>query len=237
MHITWLGHGTFELRLASGETILIDPWMENDAPFGNPSYPKGYKVSRCDTILITHGHFDHIAGVAAVAAEFSPGAVVANYEIASYFEQKGVKNTIGMNKGGTVQAGSLRVTMTHAVHSSTIVDGDRILPAGEPCGFVLHLPDGRRAYFAGDTAVHADMQIVEKLYRPELCFLPIGDLYTMGPEQAALAVRMLRPKTVIGMHYGTFPPLTGTPAALAELIADLPDTKLIVLEPGVAVSW
>lgn len=237
MQITWLGHGSFQLRLDSGETILIDPWFDTSPPFGNPSYPKGFAVDRCDTLLITHGHFDHIAGVMEVSERLKPSTVIANWEIGNYFEGKGVKNVIAMNRGGTAVAGAIKVTMTAASHSSTIQDGDRVLPGGEPAGYVLHLQDGRRAYFAGDTAVMADMALIEKLYRPELCFLPIGDLYTMGPEQAALACRMLRPKKVIGMHYGTFPPLTGTPDALRDLITDLPDIEVVTLTPGEMYSW
>jgi L-ascorbate metabolism protein UlaG (beta-lactamase superfamily) len=237
MQITWLGHGSFQLQLDSGETILIDPWFDSSPPFGNPSYPKGFAVSRCDTLLITHGHFDHIAGVMEVAERLQPSAIIANWEIASYFESKGVKNVTGMNRGGTFTAGSVRVTMTSASHSSTIQDGDRVLPGGEPAGYVLHFPDGRRAYFAGDTDVMSDMALIEKLHHPELCFLPIGDLYTMGPDQAALACRMLRPKTVIGMHYGTFPPLTGTPEALRQRIADLPEIEVAELTPGEIYTW
>jgi L-ascorbate metabolism protein UlaG (beta-lactamase superfamily) len=142
-----------------------------------------------------------------------------------------------MNKGGTVQVGAIKATMTNAVHSSSIDDNGTVIPAGEPAGFVIYLPDGRRIYFAGDTAVHSDMALVEALYQPELVFLPIGDLYTMDPLQAALACRMLRPKFVVPMHYGTFPPLTGTPEALAALISDLPLTKVQALTPGVPWTY
>ncbi len=231
MNITWLGHGSFELRLDSGETIIIDPWID-----GNPSYPAGYVIERCDTILVTHGHFDHILGVPQLCEKFSP-TVVANYEIAAWFSSKGIQNTIGMNKGGSVQVGAIKATMTNAIHSSSIDDNGTVIPAGEPAGFVIHLPDGRRIYFAGDTAVHSDMALVEALYQPELVFLPIGDLYTMDPLQAALACRMLRPKFVVPMHYGTFPPLTGTPEALARLISDLPLTKVQALTPGVPWTY
>lgn len=224
MQIIWLGHGSFELRLDFGETIVIDPW------FGNPKYPSGYELSRCDTLLITHGHFDHMANAVDVAKKFSP-VIVANYEIVSWLESKGVKNGIGMNTGGTVQAGSLKVTMTNAVHSSTIVDDGKAVPAGEAGGFILHLSDGRRVYFAGDTAVHSDMALLKRLYQPELAFLPIGDLFTMDPAQAALATELTGVKTVVPMHYATFDALSGTPAQLQELVKPL-GVKVQALQPG-----
>jgi L-ascorbate metabolism protein UlaG (beta-lactamase superfamily) len=231
IEITWLGHGSFQLKLESGQTTLIDPWVD-----GNPKYPKDFKIKRADAILVTHGHFDHIASVADLANHFNP-AVVAIYEVASWLESKGVKNTIGMNKGGTVHAGGLAATMVHALHSSSILDGDRLIYAGEAAGYVLGFPDGRKAYFAGDTTVFGDMRLIAELYQPTLAFLPIGDLYTMSPKEAALACRMLRASKVIPMHWGTFPPLTGRPEQLASLISDLPQTEVCTLEPGVPVNW
>jgi L-ascorbate metabolism protein UlaG (beta-lactamase superfamily) len=231
LHITWLGHGSFQLALSSGETLLVDPW------FDNPKYPKGFSVDRVDGILVTHGHFDHIASVRELAAKFSP-TVVGIHEIATWLESKGVKNTIGMNKGGSCNVSKFRATMTHALHSSSIVDDDgKMIYAGEAAGYVITLPDGRKAYFAGDTAVFGDMKLIAELYQPELAFLPIGDLYTMSPKEAAMACRMIGPKKVIPMHYGTFPPLAGTPEELAGLIKDLPGTEIWTLEPGETVTW
>lgn len=223
MQITWLGHGTVELR-AGKQTIVIDPWLEN------PRFPAGYEFQKCDTILVTHGHFDHITGVQPLAARFN-SQVISNFEIASWLQSKGVKNATAMNKGGTVLAGSVKVTMTHAIHSSTIVDGGQIIPAGEAAGFVIEFEPGRRLYFAGDTAVHSDMNLIRELYKPELAFLPIGDLFTMGPEEAALATKMIAVKTVIPVHYATFPQLPGTPAALQKLVDPL-GVKVQELTPG-----
>jgi L-ascorbate metabolism protein UlaG (beta-lactamase superfamily) len=230
MRITWLGHGSFQFELPSGQVILMDPWIE-----GNPAYPKHHQIRRVDTICITHGHFDHIHDTPPLAARFAP-EVVAIYETCHWLESKGVKNTRGMNKGGTVQCGGVSITMTHAVHSCGILDDGKIIYGGEASGYVLRFEDGRALYFGGDTNVFSDMQLIEQLYHPELAFLPIGDLYTMSPREAAMACRLLRSSKVIPMHFGTFPPLTGTPAKLAELIADL-STAVWALEPGQTVEW
>ena len=230
MQITWLGHGTFQFQLPSGEVILVDPWTE-----GNPRYPAGHKFSRVDTILITHGHFDHIHDAVPLARKFSP-QVVAIYETCHWLESKGVKNTCPMNKGGSQKVGPFTVTMTHAIHSCGILDDGEIVYGGEAAGYVLRFADGRALYFSGDTNVFTDMQLIEQLYGPELAFLPIGDLFTMSPREAAAAVKMLKPKTVVPMHFGTFPPLTGRPDQLKELIAGT-GTEVWPLEAGKAVEW
>ncbi len=208
----------------------MDPWTD-----GNPKFPKGYEIDRVDTICITHGHFDHIHDAVPLAKKFSP-EVVAIYETCHWLESKGVKNTRPMNKGGSQKVGDVTVTMTHAVHSCGISDGDRILYGGEAAGYVVRLPDGRSLYFSGDTNVFTDMTLIQELYQPELAFLPIGDLFTMSPREAAVACRMLKTRKVIPMHFGTFPPLTGTPDQLAKLIAGTA-TEVWPLEPGKTVEW
>lgn len=230
MQITWLGHGTFQFQLPSGQVILMDPWIE-----GNPAYPKAHTIARVDTICISHGHFDHIHDTVPLAVRFSP-EVVGIYETCAWLESKGVKNTRAMNKGGSQKAGDVTFTMTHAVHSCGILDDGKIIYGGEAAGYVLHLPDGRAIYFAGDTNVFSDMQLIEQLYHPELAFLPIGDLYTMGPREAAVACRLLKARKVIPMHFGTFPPLTGRPEELSGLISGI-GTEVWALEPGKTVEW
>lgn len=229
--ITWLGHTTFSFRLDSGEVILIDPWTE-----GNPKFPAGYAFDRVDAILLTHGHFDHVGGVRKLAAQFSP-QIFANYEICTWLGSKGVANCNGMNKGGRVTLpGGLGATMTHALHSSGITDDDgQMVYGGEAGGYILHFPDGRNAYFAGDTDVFAEMQYLAELHAPVLAFLPIGDLFTMAPRGAAVACRLVGCREVIPMHFGTFPPLTGTPAELAELLGE--GCTVTELTPGEAHDW
>ena len=208
----------------------MDPWTE-----GNPAYPKGHEIRRVDTICITHGHFDHIHDAVPLAKRFRP-EVCAIFETCAWLESKGVQNTRPMNKGGSQKLGDVTVTMTHAVHSCGILDEGKIIYGGEASGYVLRLPDGRAAYFAGDTNVFTDMQLIEQLYAPEVAFLPIGDLFTMSPKEAAVACRLLKPKRVVPMHFGTFPPLTGRPEHLCELLKGS-DTEVWALEPGRTVEW
>jgi L-ascorbate metabolism protein UlaG (beta-lactamase superfamily) len=230
IEITWLGHATFALKFETGEVLVLDPWID-----GNPAYPAAYKIDRVDAIALSHGHFDHVNDVLPLAKQFKP-MIVGIFEVASFFERKGAKHTMPMNKGGTVDLGFVKLTMTHALHSSVIKDGDELVYGGEAAGYILTFTDGRKAYFAGDTTVFSDMAIYADIYRPELAFLPIGDHFTMGPREAAYAARLLKVKTVIPMHFGTFPALTGTPAELQSLLQK-DGIKVWELEKGVPAGW
>ena len=226
--LTWLGHNSFKLVLTDGRTVLLDPWVES-----NPACPEPCKrFERLDVMTISHGHGDHMADAVTLGRKYQP-TVVCNFEIHLFLSGKGVPNTSPMNKGGTQTAAGLRFTMVHAVHSSGIQDGGQVVYGGEPCGFVVTLENGTRIYHAGDTAVHSDMALIRELYAPEIALLPIGDLFTMSPREAALAARMLQPKRIVPAHYGTFPALTGTPEALREALAEQGvASEVVVLQPG-----
>lgn len=224
--ITWLGHATFIITTPGGKRIVTDPWLE-----GNPVCPPAMKkIDKADVILLSHGHFDHTGDIVNVART-TGASTIAVFELASWLERKGVQNTVGMNFGGTAKVAGLEITMVPAIHTSSITEGDRTEYLGLAAGFVVKTEDGRRFYFAGDTAVFGDMRLIGEMYAPEIAFLPIGDHYTMGPEGAAVAARMLGVRQVVPMHWGTFPVLTGTPEALKRLV-DPHGIDVLALKPG-----
>jgi L-ascorbate metabolism protein UlaG (beta-lactamase superfamily) len=223
--VTWLGHATVLVQLPTGLNLLIDPFIEH-----NPKYPKGFQLpDKIDYVLLTHGHSDHIADAAPIAKKHN-ATIVAMVELAGYMDSKGVKSTIGINFGGTAHLPGVDVTLVEAKHSSSEKDGDTVVYLGEAAGLVLTIANGPVLYHAGDTTVFRDMELIQELYAPQVAMLPIGGHYTMGPREAALAVTFLKPELVLPLHWGTFPPLVGTPQELARL---LPDPKIVALvDPG-----
>jgi L-ascorbate metabolism protein UlaG (beta-lactamase superfamily) len=234
--VTWYGHACVEVVTPGGKTILFDPW------FGNPRSPRAADtVDRCDLMLVTHGHADHMGDALPIASRTRP-AWPAIHELALWLARfySAPDDVIGMNKGGTATAAGLQVTMTQADHSGgdwdVTVSTTRYF--GEPVGFVVELEDGSRIYHAGDTTVFGDMRYIGELYRPNLAILPIGGHFTMGPREAALAVELLGVQEVLPIHYGTFPILSGTPDQLRAHLAErgLDEVHVHSPEPGVPLE-
>lgn len=224
MELTWLGHSAFRLD-AGGKRIYVDPFLN-----GNPKCPDGEQTpEKVDIIAVTHGHGDHVGDTADLAKQHG-ATVIAPVELADWLQGKqGLENVLDPNKGGTVEVDGIKFTLTNAHHSSSNNDGDY---TGEPCGIVVRA-EGKSVYFAGDTCVFGDMQLIGRLYKPDLAVLPIGDHYTMGPEEAALALELLGVKRCVPCHYGTFPPLVGRPEQLQELA---PDVQVEAIDPGGSVT-
>jgi len=220
------------METPGGKRVLIDPWVT-----GNPVVTDELRdPGPADVILLTHGHSDHTGDVVDLAAKHSPDAVLAMIELGDFLESKGVQNVIGYNKGGTVEAAGIRFTMVDARHSSSLQDGDAIVYTGEPAGYIVTVEDGRRIYVAGDTCVFGDMALIGRLYKPDVAILPIGDFFTMGPFEAAEAIRLLGVRTVVPTHYGTFGALSGTPDALRAEASDVQGLEVLDVQPGGTVE-
>jgi len=226
--LTWLGHAAFRIESDRGKRIYVDPFLQ-----GNPKTPEDEKSpDGVDIIAVTHGHSDHAGEVAALSKRFPDAEIVAQVEVKGWLGKEGanVGDLPGINKGGSQEIGGVRFTLTNAFHSSSASDGTYL---GESCGIVIRLEDGKTVYFAGDTCVFGDMQLIARLYRPDVAVLPIGDWFTMGPEEAALALELLGNPRCVPSHWGTFPLLTGTADRLSELA---PEARVERLEPGDSVE-
>jgi L-ascorbate metabolism protein UlaG (beta-lactamase superfamily) len=225
--LTWLGHAAFRLDSGGGKRIYIDPWLDN------PKCPDSEREpDRCDVIALTHGHTDHVGSTVELSKRFGPLPVVAMVELKGWLKQQGaeVDDLPGPNKGGTVEAEGLEFTLTNAFHSSAADDGTYV---GEAAGLVVELEDGKTIYFAGDTCVFGDMQLIGRIYSPDLAVLPIGGHFTMDPREAAVACELLGVQRVLPCHYGTFPLLAGTPDQLKERA---PGVDVQVIDPGESLT-
>ncbi len=229
--VTYLGHAAFKMVSPKGVIIYVDPFIS-----GNPKTPADMKtVEKADLILVTHGHGDHLGDTLSIA-EKTNAKIVVMPELGRYLAKKGAKNVVGMNKGGTLTVQGIAITMVHALHSSSVTEGDQVIYTGDPAAFIIRFENGFTVYHAGDTGVFSDMKIYGEIYQPDLSLLPIGSHFTMDPREAAFAAKLLNSKYVIPMHYGTFPVLTGTPEEFLKLMKDVPQTKVLVLKPGETVQ-
>ena len=223
--LTWLGHGSWSIQ-CEGQRILLDPFLDD-----SPVAPIKASEIEADVILVSHGHFDHVADVAPIANR-TGATVVAMYEIAEWFQKNhGVKETIGMNLGGTVALPFGKVKMTPALHSSQLPDGS---DGGVPAGFLLTFAESN-VYFACDTALFSDMRLIGDA-GIELAVLPIGDHFTMGPDDSIAAIKLIQPHRVAPAHYNTFPPIVQDAQAWAERVRTETDAEPVVIDPGGTIS-
>lgn len=224
--VTWLGHSAFHIESPGGKHILIDPWLDNPkAP------PAAREINKVDLILVTHGHGDHLGNTIELARRTN-AAVYAIYELSLYLQNAGVTKVVGMNISGTACVDDISITMVEALHSCLVEEAGHTGPGGTPVGFVVKLENGSTLYHAGDTGLFGDMKLIAKMYKPKLVILPIGGLYTMGPVEAAEACTLLNPRHILGMHYGTFPPLAGTPSDLKKALPPRFRPMVHELQPG-----
>jgi L-ascorbate metabolism protein UlaG (beta-lactamase superfamily) len=225
VQLTWLGHASFRFDSPGGKRVYVDPFL------GNPKCPEAEKQpERVDILALTHGHSDHVGESVDLIGRFSP-TVVGQVELLGWLDGQGadVGEMPGTNKGGTRDVDGIKFTMTDARHSSSGPNGEYL---GEAAGFVVEVENGTKLYFAGDTNVFMDMQLIGRIYEPDVAILPIGDHFTMGPKEASVALELLGVSRCVPCHYGTFPLLHGSPDELAQLT----DVELLVMQPGESIT-
>jgi L-ascorbate metabolism protein UlaG (beta-lactamase superfamily) len=220
--VQWLGHSCLLIE-TDGKRVLIDPFLT-----GNPKAAAKAEDVEADVILVSHGHEDHVGDTLAIAKR-TGATVVTNYELGHWFKAQGLEKVQGMQHGGGCQVAPwVHVKLTIAFHGSTLPGGGY---GGNPCGFLISLADGSRIYDAADTALFGDMALIGE-GGLDLAMLPIGDYFTMGPDDAIRAVKLLKPKAVLPIHYDTFPPIQQDVHAWAERVGQETATKALVPEPG-----
>jgi len=227
MNITWLGHSAFQITTDENLRILIDPFISN-----NPESPVTVEELYSDVILVTHGHTDHFGDTMELANR-TGALVICNHELSIYLSKQGFE-TMGMNIGGTVQFQDINVSMVDALHSSDFDFIDEVSAGGSAAGFIIELEDGKKIYHAGDTGLFSDMRnVIGLIYHPEIAMLPIGDRYTMGPFEAAIAAEWINPEVIIPMHYNTYPAIEQNPLEYSDLVRKSNrDVDVIILNPG-----
>jgi L-ascorbate metabolism protein UlaG (beta-lactamase superfamily) len=219
--VRWLGHAALQVE-SDGKHILIDPFLT-----GNPAASASADQVPADFILVSHGHGDHVGDAVTIAGR-TGATVVSNFEISQWLAKKGVVKVHGPQHGGAVELPFGRVKLTLAFHGSALPDGAN---GGNPCGFLLTLKDGKKIYDAADTGLFGDMKLIGE-EGIDLALLPIGDYYTMGPDDSIRAVKLIQPKKVIPIHYNTFPPIKQDAQAWAERVRKETQAQPIVLNPG-----
>lgn len=244
--VQWFGQAAFKITTPGDKVIVIDPFIT-----GNPKTPDEHKnlasLGEVDLILLTHGHGDHV-GDTVELAKMTGAKVALNADMGRTFAALGwlsMDQMIRFNKSGPIRplGDGITITMTHAEHSSEVAEKDpdtgreTMHPGGEPAGYIIELEDGYVIYHAGDTGVFGDMAWIGDYYAPDLALVPIGGHFTMDPAHAAYAVtQLLKPRTVVPIHYGTFPPLKGTPEAFKAAMGDAP-ADVVVMQPGETHSF
>jgi L-ascorbate metabolism protein UlaG (beta-lactamase superfamily) len=215
--IRWLGHSAFEVELAN-KILLIDPWLT-----GNPlAAMKASDIKKTDVVCVTHDHGDHL-GDAVEICKRTGAAFVGIHELGVYVGEQGVKDVVGINIGGTVNVKGINITLVQAFHSSN---------RGAPTGFIIKAEE-KTIYHTGDTGIFGDMKLIGEIYRPDVALIPIGDYYTMGPKEAAEAVKLIKPTVVIPMHYQTFPVLSPSAEDFIKFVkVKAPKVKVVALKPG-----
>jgi L-ascorbate metabolism protein UlaG (beta-lactamase superfamily) len=227
MNITWFGHSAFLITTDENLRILIDPFISN-----NPACPITVEELYADVILVTHGHADHFGDTMEIANR-TGALIVCNHELSVYLSKQGFE-TMGMNIGGTVKVQEIKITMMNSLHSSDMDFIDEVDAGGSAAGFILELENGRKIYHAGDTGIFSDMRnVISHIYQPNIALLPIGDRYTMGPYEAAIAAEWINPEIIIPMHYNTYPVIEQNPLEYLDMVRKSNrNVEVVILEPG-----